>query len=426
MKILIISYFFPPYNAMGAVRVGKTAKYLSLLGHDVRVISAKDQPLPSTLPLEIDAELVSYAPQINIDRPVELLIGGKEKVIEKGYSEIKIRNGLAWKLGNVYKKMIHFPDRQIGWYPFAVREASELVRTWQPDVVYASATPYTSLLVADTISRRFSIPWIAELRDLWMDNHYRDLPTFRLFFEGKLEKKTLLSASAFVTVSQSLAAILREKVSKPVEVIYNGFDPEDYPDRPALAKDNVLSIAYTGSLYEGKRDIEPLLEALSKAPHLKSRVKIHLYGYGHSKAVNEAKKFNLEGIVENHGMVSYSESLAAQVNADVLLFVLWNDEREKGVLTGKLFEYMGASRPILAIGAANGEAAQLLKAANSGCVANTAKEITEAIDKWLDEKSNGILSQPMPPIYEDFTRLKQTERLSAFMNSVLINCRAEK
>lgn len=418
MRILIVSYFSPPYNAIGAVRAGKTAKYLLAAGHDVRLLAAADQPLPATLPLEIPFERVSYARQLNINAPVDLLLGGRRRIVARGYSDAKGKSPWLARLGHLYKILFHVPDHQIGWYPDAVRQGQRLLEEWRPDVILASATPYTSLLVARTLAERAAIPWVAELRDLWTDNHYREFPEWRLRLERHLERWVLGSAAALVTVSTPLADVLRGQYQQPVAVIYNGFDPEDYP-QPSERQDRRLTIVYTGSLYEGRRDITPLFSALQSLPRVSERVRLRLFGYGHGHTLRLASQYGLDGVVEDGGMVSYHESLQAQVDADLLLQVLVDDPRDKGVLTGKLFEYLGAGRPIICIGSREGEAAQLIEALGVGTVACSSAEIAELIERYSDRCFDTDLINRLSDTRRQFTRAHQADVLQQFLGSIV-------
>lgn len=417
MRILLVSYFFPPYNAIGAVRVSKTAKYLEAAGHEVRVLSASDQPLPASLPLSISPEYVCYANQFNINAPVDLILGGRRRIVVHGYSEAKGRSPLLAKLGHLYKTLLHIPDHQIGWYPDAVRQGTKVINAWMPDIILASATPYTSLLVAHSLASRFKLPWVAELRDLWTDNHYREFPEWRLRWERKLEKKILSSASGLVTVSEPLADILRQNYSCLTTVVYNGYDPEDYPAATTLTNQR-LTIVYTGSLYEGKRDITPLFQALQTIPDVASKVHLKLFGYGHCHTVRMAEQYGLQGAVEDCGMVSYQESLQAQVDADMLLLVLVDDPRDKGVLTGKLFEYLGTGKPIICTGSHDGEAARLIASSDFGFVANTRQELSELLMQYLSYRADKS-SRLKTGLYLKYTRSKQTDILQNFLLKIV-------
>jgi glycosyltransferase involved in cell wall biosynthesis len=234
MRILLISFYFPPYNNIGSVRVGKLAKYFTQLGHEVRVITACDSLFPKALTLEIPEENVRYTKWVNVRRPAEIIAGrsvGNGAADTNSYAAP--RRSLSSWLWSLYRSLLYVPDMQIGWYPYARRAAADVTREWQPDLIYASAVPHTALLVASSLSRKLKIPWFAELRDLWVDNHFYSFKGLRRYLEIKLERRVLGSAAGIITVSEPLAETLRLKFKQPVLVATNGFDPCDFP-APAI------------------------------------------------------------------------------------------------------------------------------------------------------------------------------------------------
>jgi len=420
MKILIISYFFPPYNCVGSVRVGKTAKYLAQLGHDVRIISADNQPLPKTLDLEISSDLVYYTQWFNLNFLPEKLLGGREKIAQQGYvvrgEDNKFISNLFNKIRDIYKCSFHFPDQQIGWLPFAIIQANKLIKTWRPDIIYASAMPFTSLLVAAQVHRLYGIPWVAEFRDLWTDGHNYDYPLFRAYLEKRLEYNILRSSQGLVTVSSPLAETLK-KYNKSVEVIFNGFDPNDYPKSfNTQTSSEFINITYTGIVYPDKQEIKPFFDSIkADLP-----VKISFY----SRTIHTIKNFiqtkeYINSIIFLNHTIPHKEALKAQYNADVLLLFLWKNKA--GVLSGKIFEYIGAGKPILAIGSPEDSAGKLIKDNNLGVVLSDPKRIANQIKDWSEEKKkNGYISyNPNLKTPNEFTRLEQTKKLDKYLGKIL-------
>lgn len=402
LKILLISFCFPPYNDVGHVRVGKLAKFLLRFGHDVQIISARDQPFPATLPIEVPEARVLYTKWVNVNKPAELVFGGRKSVAVRGLdARGTLRSGetvLRRLYRRLYKRFISFPDDQVGWFPYAYNAAARCIERWKPDVICASAMPFTSLLIAHRLSRRYTIPWVADLRDLWVDHQNYKYAGWRRAIEGRLERRILTSATGLVTVSEPLAAVLRTKYTGPVSVVMNGFDPDDYPDDSHRPKGSpIVRIAYTGMIYEGKQRLEPLFEALAGMPR-RDHVRVTLYGRYLELARRMAAAYAMESLVEVHDAIPYRDSLRVQRESDVLLLLLWSDPREKGVYTGKLFEYIGAGRPILAIGPADNVAADLIAERAAGVVLQDAGDIRRQLERWIDIKQGGAV---IPPTSKD-------------------------
>lgn len=415
MKILIVSYFFPPYNSIGAIRVGKLAEYWAGKGFDVKVITAKDQPLPASLSSRLSETKVIRTSWFNVNRTAELMSGGREKVASQGYVSKRV---LIGKFGKIYKSVFNFPDGQIGWFPFSASAGSKLItRGWKPDMIFASGTPFTSLIVGHYLAAKFNIPWVAELRDLWTDSSYYEFSGWRKRIESALEKKILSTAAALITVSEPLADVLCEKNKKPTASILNGFDPEDYPAvRTNMFDPDCLNLVYTGMVYKGKRDPSPLFEAIGLLPR-NVKVAVHFYGRYLNEIHELAKHYGVENKVFISSTVSYKQSLQIQKDGDVLLLLLWNSAAEYGVYTGKIFEYIGAGHPILVIGSELGVAAALVRQRNAGFVSNNPKQIADQLAHWYEQKkknNDGTLNLP-ESVGEGLRRSDQFAKLDEFL-----------
>jgi len=398
MRILIISYFFPPYNSIGAVRMGKTARYLMARGHDVRVVAADKQSwkgrLPTTLRLEIPEDYVIYS---GIGA-VYFLIGLFIRLFTRGESS----NG-------------HF-----GWFPFAYLAARRLIKRWRPDVIYASGLPFTAWPVAHWLSIQNHIPWVAELRDLWSDNPR--YPKWRSRIEDRWERSTLRSASGLVTVSEPLAKRLREKYDMPVIVSYNGFDLGNRARNSSLPGSNNhrLQIVYTGTIYKKWQDPTPLFVALQRLGSLAAKVCVSFYG-PELDFVNElAEELDVHPFVEVYEPVSYDESLRLQARADVLLLLQWTDSREKGIFTGKLFEYIGACRPVLSVGPTDNEPAELIVNKGFGVALIEPDAIEAQLRQWIIQKQqSGIPSLPIETTLP-YSRDSQIKYIEQFLQEITL------
>ena len=206
MKILLVSFRFAPYNSIGAVRVSKLARYLLDHGHDIRVLTARGTVQPATLSLEVDESLVERTRWFNVNFLPQLIFGGKKQITTSGYTT---KVSFVKKLGDLYQSLFNFPDDAIGWHPYAVSSGKKLMDTWKPDLIYACALPATDLLVARSLSWYSGVPWVAELRDLWVDPSRYPYGNWRRHLESRLENKVLSAANAIVVVSKPWAEYLR-------------------------------------------------------------------------------------------------------------------------------------------------------------------------------------------------------------------------
>lgn len=265
-----------------------------------------------------------------------------------------------------------------------------MARRWRPDVIYSSAPPQSSHIVAAQLSQLLGCPWYAELRDLWIGNPYVDLaPPFRWLNEH-LAKRTLRRATGFVTVTEHFRDEIARCFAQPIIVAYNGFDPEDFAglDVAAPLDPDKLTIVHAGVIYAGRRDPSALFEAIARLGERGRNVVVHFYHDEHGYVQTLAERFGVSDSVRMHGIVPRRDILKIERAADVMLLCRWNDPADDGVIPGKLFEYIGARRPVLAVGSETGEAADIVRQGGFGLVSNDSAVIAAQLDRWLADKAD--------------------------------------
>jgi hypothetical protein len=279
------------------------------------------------------------------------------------------------------------PDPQIGWYPFALGAGLRLLGGWKPDVVFASAPPFTALMIGRRLARQAGVPWIAEYRDRFLEDPYSHRSWFARRRDAWLENHWLRGVAGLVTVSEPWAEEYRARLGLPVATVFNGFDPDDFPaEYPRRATDPaVLRIVYTGVLYTDRRDPSPLFAALARMPE-RDAVRVEFYGADPASLRAMAERHGVVDHVGINGRVPYVESIDVQMNADVLLLLQWNDPLERGNVPGKLFEYLGARRPVLGLGVEDGVPARILRERDAGVVVNDPAAIARHLRAWIAEK----------------------------------------
>lgn len=412
MKILIISPYFPPYNAIGALRLGKFAKYLNSIGHDVRVISAETSELATTLPVEIPEENVYRIRNYSPDQFVSQELGKKintGKSAEVGKKSVFSRFVSIFKY--LYLNVFCIPDRFIGWLIPAWFGSKKVLKNWSPDLVYASAQPYSALLLGKWIAKKHDVPLVAEFRDLWSDNHYLDYPNWRAKLDRWLERSVCNEASLLVTVSEPLAQTLSAKYNTPCHVTYNGFDSVS-PVNVDQIERATLDIVYTGFIYPGKRDPSPLFRVLKNLGSDAANIRVRFFGRRQEIVQELADKEGVSHLVSIEGEITHEQAVAEQAKASLLLLLLWDTPEERGVLTGKLFEYLASRRPILVLGCKDGLAAQLVDERGAGFVADSEENLEKQIRKWLAEHEAGAVKHVPETVVNGFSRTEQFESLT--------------
>jgi glycosyltransferase involved in cell wall biosynthesis len=306
------------------------------------------------------------------------------------------------------------PDKEIGWGVPAFRAGLRMAERWRPDVVYASAPPFTGLLVARALSRRLGIPWVAGLRDLWSDNPYRSVRPGRL--DRMLEARVLSDAAGIVVTTDEAADVIRARYPVPTVTVMNGYDPDDLRDRTPDQRPEPLRIVHTGVLVHDRRDPTALFEAMRSLRAEGRAVRAEFYGRDSAVAARAAARTRTGDLVGAHGSVSYQESLQVQRDADVLLLLQWNDPAERRICPAKLFEYAAARRPVVAIAPRDGVVARLLRGSSMGVVASSPDEIALELRRLADVKAaTGDVPDVAPHPPEVLSRARQVGVLAEWL-----------
>ena len=429
MKILIVSFWFPPANVIGAIRLGKLARYLDRRGHDVQVLTT-DVGEDRSLPLEIASDRVVYTEYRKRRDWLDALVwrpSARDPNSPAGGSETasaqtgNTRGSVGNFLRRQYYGLIHLPDMRTAWIKTAIPAGRRLINEWRPDVIFASAPPYTGLIVACRLARYFGIPWVADFRDLWVDNPYYSAPGWRRPVDTMLEWLTMRNAAGLVTVSPSWADQLRRRHGKATAVVYNGYAEEDFPElSPRAERGEVLTIRYMGSIYPGFRDPSALFAAIGLLPAvLRSRLIVEFFCEAGETVLAAAAAHRVTNVVAVKPRIPYRRALELQMDADILLLLQSTEPRDEGNLPAKIFEYLYARRPILFIGYEKGIAARLIRERSAGLVSNSPAQICDQLQTWISGKQAGRLNMLDPSVRLGLSRDEQYNTLERFLTAVL-------
>ncbi len=428
-KVLVVSFYFPPTNKIAAVRLGKLAKYLPQFGWQPFVLTADEvKGYSQDLPVEIDEVNICRIPYFALGSAISYgLIGGQRTIYQAQPRSSAWRRAL-YKVIRLMEPVYTLPMirtltlEPVGWYHHALKKGLEIISKEKFDIIFSSYGPSMSHLVASRLHRQTGIPWVAEFRDLWSLNPYlRKVQPFH-FFEKEREKRAMKGSSLLVTVSEPAAKQLEALHSKKVVVICNGFDEDDYLDDVPLT--TKFTITYTGNIYPGKQDPSPLFKAIAELEK-EGRIspddfEVRFFGGGTLTSLLPAiRHHHLEHIVKIYGLIPFKESIRKQKESTVLLSLGWNDPGEKGFYTAKVFEYLGARRPILAIGLKGDVVDELLKETGAGVMVSEVSETKALLSQWMKEfkQSGAILShfKPDEAAISRYTRKQQAAKLAQLL-----------
>jgi len=422
---LIISFYSPPLQGMGSIRMGKLLKYLPESGWNPFVISGKektqDSREPDSLVSDVQNIRLPYS-SISIFMKQILFLNGVTITQQTSDTPLDIKR-TALKSLSLWRPVYNLPlirtlvFEPMGWYFKAYREGTKIIDIIQPDVIFSSYAPAVSHLVASRLQKYSKLPWVAEFKDPWSLNQYFSKTQPFQFSEETWEKRVLKNSTLITAISKEVADKMERFHLKDTAVIPDGFDPDDYKDPVPLTIK--FTITHTGLMYSGKRNPEPLFSAvrqLFKEGEISpENFEIRFFG-SNTREINElVEKYDIGKLVSLQGSVSHRESIRHQKESTILLLLTWNDPREWGY-PGKIYEYFGAGRPILASAYRGGHIEDLIMKSGSGIVANEAGEIKDVLLKWLMEfrKYGRITSyfEPNTKVIEDNTWKNQAKKLA--------------
>jgi len=431
-KVLIISFSFPPSSNIGARRPFGFAKYLPKFGWEPIVLTPE---LPGRSIGKIKVIETDYKDVISFYKSKFGLDPQKGLQEQFGIDSSKNQNHPTWKgkFIELVKGIITYPDANKGWYNFALKEAYKFLDTEKVDLIISTAPPIVTHLIASKLKNKYKIPWIADFRDLWsQDTLYVEKSKVRQYAEKKLELLTLKSSDAIITVCEPHAEqlkILHSSLREKIFVITNGFDPADFDGLHENRSDKFL-ITYTGSLYGSGRDPSPLFIAIRKLIDENkidpAKIEIKFYASGNFPEIL-AEKYELVNVVKVYDRVSYSRSLENQINSTVLLIVEWAPEGKGEIYTGKIFEYLGARRPILAIAPEDSIISDLLTKTESGFATINSSGICNIIQKWYDQfiMFGNVNFYGNDDEIQKYYRENKTRELSMIMSSIVKHTETE-
>ena len=407
MRVLIVSYYFPPAAGGGVQRVLSWCRYLPEYGWDVHVL-APDDPrwIDSGGGLEVPSDTIvhrSENPSPASLRPREYVAAARGPLHR------------MWRRLVLLPRRIRIPDMHIGWARPSVRAGMRVVREHDIDLIISSSPPETTHVIASRIARRTGIPWIADYRDSWLDlPHLRlDRPTvrFKHALNRLLARRVMRGAKAVTTVSDPLAHDLRRRHPKlRVEVVTNGVDTAQLMNLPhpsslldGTTRDDRFVVSYTGNFF-GRQSPQSFLAAVTRLmerrPDIPGLMRIRFVGgiKAEDHAVIDASQ-QLSSMVERIPFMDYRDVLAEQAAADLLLLYVAPGHGSAGVFTGKVFEYVASARPVLALVPEGNVCIDLLTQAGTGRVVDPddvesiAATLEAEFDQW---RANGRTEYTVP------------------------------
>ena len=402
MRALIVSYYFPPAGGGGVQRVLKLCKHLPAFGWDVDVLApddpkwvAHDPGLAAEIPAGTVVHRARYRGPSD-ERPAADVLAGAEGL-----------RGVATRAG-LYGRQLLVPDPRVVWVPDAARAAVRIVRERSASVVLTTSPPSSAHMIGNVVARRTGVPWIADLRDSWLANPHRrydrrSVRAKRAVLET-MARRTFARVSALTAVTETIADEARAlaPAGTPSTVISNGCDFDEFAGLEHTPSDR-LRILHAGFFF-GVRSPRPFLEALARLladrPELREVIEARFVGGFRTADRQWAESLGLGAALRIDGFLPHDQALAAMKGADALLLLI---PRAGGlglsVLSGKLFEYLAAERPVLALVPPEGIAADLLRSTGFARIADPddvgaiRAQLEDLVEAW---RAGDLGDRPLP------------------------------
>jgi glycosyltransferase involved in cell wall biosynthesis len=411
-KVLIITYYWPPTGGAGVQRWLKFSKYFRQFGWEPVIYTPSNPDFPindETLLKDVPDNLTVLKTHITEPYDIYRKIMGKKKTetvnqgfLSEGKENTMLQSVMIWVRGNFF-----IPDARKFWIKPSVSYLSQYIKANKIDAVISTGPPHSMHLIALGLKLKHHIPWIADFRDPWTQIDFYSqlkLSGYADKKHNKLENRVLTAADKVVTISPTCASDLEKLGMRKVDVITNGFDSDDFKFESDLKLLKGFLFHHTGALNKDRNPYtlwNVLGDLCKENPELKKDLVLKFTGKTDAIVFESLKE---QGLLENSQRTDYmthSEVVKIMAQSPVLLLPLNNTPNNKGVLSGKLFEYLAAGRPIFGVGMRDGDAALILKETGAGtlCDFDDYEETKKAVSDLYQKYKSGQLF--VNPLYID-------------------------
>ena len=395
-KILIITYYFPPSGGSGVQRWLKFVKYLPEFGWEPTVITTKDGDYPS-----IDRSLLEDIPKnIKIIRTKTPTFGNvfhkmnkKNSEIPYGSLESSSEDSLIKKISIWFRLNLVIPDARKIWNKYAFKAAKEELLSHKYDFIVTTGPPHSTHLVGLKLKHKFNIKWIADLRDPWTKMGYlKNVRRWKITERSDqiLEQKVIKKCDLLFVAHQKILDDFGNE--EKMHLLTNGFDHEDFENIQKEKEQNNFCINYFGTISLEANPISILKAVNELFDKGNKNIRLNFRGKIDHKVKQILQKEDRNDLVKFHSYTSHKKTIKKMINSSLLLLMVNNVPNNKGIIPGKIFEYIGSQIPIVAVGPKEGEVAKILEETNSGKIftyheiEDIKKYIESKLDNWKNKK----------------------------------------
>jgi glycosyltransferase involved in cell wall biosynthesis len=402
-KVLVVTYYWPPSGGAGVQRWLKFSKYLPQSGWEPVILTVDPQyaAYPALDPsLERDVPEKTKVYRTKATDWFRFYGSDKTKVPSAGFATNK-DDSPKGKFSRFIRGNFFIPDPRRGWNKHAFRKASRLIRDEGIKHIITTSPPHSTQLIGLKLKKQFpEIKWIADLRDPWTDIYYYDLfyPTFiSRKIDLNYERSVLEKADIITTVGPSLGKYFESKTpgtGEKIRIIHNGYDESDFENVTASIPEK-FTISYTGTIsdsYPVAGFIKAVQEVIAKGTDISLKFTGYISDIQKENFISSLGKERLEFIPYS----DHKTAIRQMLSSSMQLLVLAKDPGNRSFLPGKLFEYIASGKPILCLGPADGDSADILEEGEFGkCFDyDDTRGICDFIISSVQNNSPGINTPP--------------------------------
>jgi glycosyltransferase involved in cell wall biosynthesis len=415
-KVLVIAYYFPPLGLSGVFRIAKFVKYLPQYDWHATVLTVGDVAYyahDEALLREVEESGARIVTTRTLD---PLSIAGKRT------SKLRVPPD---RLKRILRGITHVflqPDNKIGWKRHAVRKGLELLNEEPYDAILATAPPFTDFLIGLELSQKSGVPLVVDYRDPWLENkHFFYATPMHRRYAARLEEMVLKSAEAIVVVNRRIKEQLisrwRFLTHEAVRIIPSGYDRSDIERaEPERFRSGKLRLTYSG-LFDARRSPRVFFEALSKVfarfPEARDDIDACFVGTFRKSHRKLAEKMGVATALVTPGYVEHRRVMDWLLSSDVLWLTIF----DPSITPGKLYEYMGTGKPILALAPEGAVRTVLADYKAATCVdPKDADAIAEQIERYWRAWSAGELPTGSTEVTREFDCRATTGELARVLS----------
>ncbi len=429
-KFLLITYYWPPAGGGGVQRWLKFSKYIREFGWEPVVFTPEDGELAAH-----DQSLLDEVPEglkvikTPIWEPYDLykqFIGRKkgEKVYSGFINEGK-RSSFTQDLSIFIRGNLFIPDARKYWIKPSVKFLKKYLKDHPVDAMVTTGPPHSMHMIGLGVKKKLDIPWVADFRDPWTQQDFYDqlrLTSWADAVHKRKEQQVLKRADKIVTVSWSWAKDFEElSGGQSIDLITNGFDPADFNEK-IKARDKEFSICHIGSMNKDRNPavLWRALGTLKKENEaLAQKLKIRLIGPVDFSIKQAIDQNGLSENLEQLPFMPHKQVIEYMKKAQVLLLPINSTPNAMGILPGKLYEYLGAQRPVLAIGPLQSDSAKVIHMTGAGHISdyNDFDVLKAAIQSFFENYQRGKLDVN-PADIGQFSRKELAKRYAMLLSGI--------